>query len=154
MRATAFRGCKVFFWGAVALLFCLTAIAQNAAKPRRSADQVAIAFYKAYLSALKQGKEPIDDPHGFMQQFVANSLLNQITREIRAGGMESDYFIRAQDYEEDWENNVSASHPRIIESRASTIVTLGASAQTRQRLNLILTLDDGVWKIRRVSAAP
>jgi hypothetical protein len=126
-----------------------TALAQAPVKTSASPDAVAVEFYKWYLHGLSQNKEPVDD-EAAMSRYVSPSLVQSVKRMYASGHLDSDYFIRAQDYLEDWEANVVASHAAMEGARATTVVTLGATPKTFHRLTVTLTREGDGWKISKV----
>jgi hypothetical protein len=64
--------------------------------------------------------------------------------------LDEDYFIRAQDYLEDWASNIIVADVQIKCRTASAIVTLGATKESMQTLALNLVKEGDAWKISKV----
>lgn len=60
-------------------------------------------------------------------------------------GLDEDYFIKAQDYLEDWERTVVADKAVVDGGRALVVLQLGASSQSRRKFSITLTREGGVW---------
>ena len=146
-------------WPGAALLRVLLVVLSIAvactapAAAEADASVTARRFYGWYLAALAANREPLrDDPGGFSAR-VSASLMREIRQKLESpDGMEADYFIQAQDYAEDWIDHVAAAPAQGNAARAVVAVVLGVEPSTLQRLNVVLTKEDGAWKIRRVSA--
>ena len=64
---------------------------------------VAKQFYIWYVGALLADRDPIDQDHGTLEKYVAPTMLAAITRRMASSdGLDSDPFIQAQDYVDDW----------------------------------------------------
>ena len=114
-------------------------------------EQRAAAFYTYYLQALTQHRFPLDDPGGPIRQFVAAPLLTELTRKAGSpDGLGSDYFLRVQDWPDDWPAHVVAGKSVRNGPSAATVVTLGMGAG-RRSVRVTLVKEEGVWKIRRVA---
>src|SRR5262249_1274886 len=95
---------------------------------------------------------PLTDDRTKMASFVGRGLLRDLDRRLKSPeGFDEDYFIRAQDYLEDWPQNIVVSNVRTNSKTASALVTLGAIAESKQQLGLRLLTESGRWKISRVS---
>src|SRR5579883_3219429 len=91
-----------------------TAVNQAAQTP----EQVARDFYKWYLRALNQNKDPLKQRE-ILNRYVTARRLQEIRRQVRAGEYDADFFISAQDWDKDWEKNISVSDAKIQNGRAT-----------------------------------
>lgn len=126
--------------------------APSPAAPTIGADIVARDFYRWYVGLMAHDKEAGDDPRTYAR-YVATPLRARIQRQIDSpDGMDVDYFIKTQDYLDDWIAHVSATPARTQGATAQTIVTLGAGREAT-RLAVSLTREGGQWKIAAVKRA-
>jgi hypothetical protein len=108
-------------------------------------------FYHWYLEALAKSRDPLHDDRAKIEVYVSKGLLREIDRLSKsAEGLDEDYFIRAQDYLEDWANNIVVSDVQIKDRTASATVTLGATKESRHPLALNLIKEGDAWKITKV----
>ncbi|PAT00191.1 MAG: hypothetical protein BSR46_03850 [Candidatus Dactylopiibacterium carminicum] len=132
------------------LFVCTNSQAADGA-PGKVPEAVTIRFYDWYLQALTQNRDPIQDEPRMLEAFVTRALVAEIHRRMHdPDGLDSDYFIRAQDYLDEWLGNIATSSVRMQGQTATLRVTLGNSAATLHRLQVDLIIEDGHWKIRRV----
>lgn len=115
-------------------------------------DQVAISFYRWYLHEIDEGHIPIVQSQEQIKEYVSSTLLDALRPRKGAEGPDVDYFLKAQDTLDDWPSHVVASPPKVTGDIAHTIVTLGATPQSRHQLAVTLTKGGGKWRIQRVSA--
>jgi len=116
-------------------------------------EAVAVSFYKWYLGELATEKVPTDDLKGPIHAYLTAGLTKRLTSMLSGGDMESDYFLKAQDFLPDWKDNVKASPPIRHGTQASTTVTLGGNPDSIHRLSVKLVEVGGSWKIDSVDAA-
>jgi hypothetical protein len=118
--------------------------------------QVAQAFYGWYLQELCADRNPIDGSPQVLQQYLSSALQAEIQAKIHSpDGLESDYFIKAQDYLGSWCKVVSARLLREHGSQAIVLVVLGDPGPETWRLQVTLWREHGrAWRIRRVAKAP
>jgi hypothetical protein len=87
-----------------------------------------------------------------VKKYVSASLWKTL-QQTRGVERDADYFLKAQDTMEDWATNISASPAKMVDGSMRTIVTLGASTESKHRLALDMLREDGRWKIQRVTEA-
>ena len=118
----------------------------------KSADATAVEFYRWYVKQVNDGGSPFMKSPKQLKEYVSASLWKtlQLTRGVEK---DADYFLKAQDTLDDWGTNISASPAKVVDGSTRTIVTLGASADSKHRLALDMVREDGRWKIRLVKEA-
>jgi hypothetical protein len=144
---------------ALAILFFLMAIGLAQAETSASAqasntpEATVRRFYEWYLHALNQGEEPLSKHRAELSKFVTRRLMRSINRALkRPDGINADIFIDAQDWDKDWEKNISVSKATIKGDRATVNVTLkGGEAFGNKSLSVGLRKEGGVWKIDSVN---
>ena len=137
---------------ALAMLFLVTinlpmaetcVLAQTSVTPEATLRH----FYEWYLHALNQNDEPLERHQAELSKFVTQRLMTSLNRaRKRPDGIDADFFIDAQDFDETWEKNISTSRARIQGTRATASVTLkGTSFDDKLRVGL--RKEGGLWKI-------
>ena len=129
------------------LLVSAAALAQPAVL---EPEQAAEAFYRWYLAQVTQSREPLLDDRAKLRTYVAAPTVASIVRRMNsADGLDTDYFLQAQDIQDSWKGQVKAERISKTQLVAETFVTLG-EGQTHHVLNVQLRKEKGVWKISRV----
>jgi hypothetical protein len=123
--------------------------AQTPASPEVSVQR----FYSWYLHALNQNQNPLDKQQTELSKFITARLLMSLKRALkRPDGIDADFFIDAQDWDESWEKNISTSASTTQADRATVNVTLkGGEAFGTKRLKVGLRKESGAWKIDSVN---
>ena len=92
--------------GLILLANSLNSPAQEAATPEATVR----AFYGWYLHSLNQSQDPLKKPQAELSKFVTQRLIRSLNRALkRPDGIDADYFIDAQDWDEAWERNITTS---------------------------------------------
>lgn len=112
------------------------------------------AFYSWYLNAIASDHVPLKDNRRKMQSFVSAQLLDKIVRNMKNAEADEDYFTRAQDYFDDWKDNIAVSNMRDLGKAASVVVTLGNRKESQHALGVDLVKEGDSWKISHVGDAP
>ncbi|WP_445231056.1 DUF3828 domain-containing protein [Duganella rhizosphaerae] len=132
----------------VALFICWNHALANTSQP---AEQTVSAFYEWYLRSLAAGREPLSDDRKEISKYVSRSLVRELEKRMRSDeGMEEDYFIKAQDYLDDWERSVVVDKATVDGEKARAALQLGATGESRRRFSIALVREGGIWKIRSV----
>lgn len=117
-------------------------------------ERVVEEFYRWYASEVSEGRFPLKDSREAIGKSVSRDLQNELDRLMGIeNGLKSDYFLRAQDWPDDWRTAVNVAAAAVDGQSASTIVTLGGAESNRQRLKVRLRLESGGWRIIDVSGA-
>ena len=135
------------------LMFGLTVMPTFAqavmAKPQLP-DAMIHEFYHWYVHALNQNKEPLTSQRTVMRKYVTLRLIREIDRMAKGpDGLDGDYFIDAQDWDKDWEKNITVSYLVVKNTTATATVALTGKEMSRH-LQLTLKQEAGAWKIDRV----
>lgn len=132
------------------LFIAVQAVAANSS----SAEQTTSAFYKWYLHSLATGREPLSDDRKTVLKYVAPSLVREIEEKMRSDdGLEEDYFIKAQDYLDEWAPNVIVNKAVVRDGTALVALKLGTNGESVRRFSVTLISEGGTWKIQRVELA-
>jgi len=146
-----FRALVGFVFAALAA-HGLGAPAAQSAPPRVvEPSEVVSTFYRWYLRSLTQDRDPVTQDTATLRKYVAAALIGEIDKRLKSPeGLDSDYFLQAQDYLDDWEGNVSVAQLENTGTVATTVLTLGGKGQTAYRLKVTLKKEAGTWKIAKV----
>ncbi len=86
-----------------------------------------------------------------MKRFVTDRLRNEIDKMVKGpDGLDGDYFVDAQDFDNKWAKNIAVSNVKISGTKATADVVLTGSESMIKRLSLRLVNQGGAWKIDKV----
>jgi hypothetical protein len=129
-------------------------LAQTSTTPEETVRR----FYELYLQSLNKQEQPLEKQRAELNKFVTQRLMKSYDRASKSDtGINVDFFIEAQDWDDAWEKNISVSKARIQGSRATVTVmlkggTVGADNKTfDNKLKVGLRKEGGVWKIDTVN---
>ena len=106
------------------------------------------SFYSWYVTALVANRDP---KRAEMKRFATDRLLNEIDKMKKGpDGLNGDYFLDAQDFDEQWAKKISISNVKIEGAKASAHVLLDGPEGMRKKLVVQLINDAGSWKIDKV----
>ena len=145
------------FLGLLMLLLISGSLNPTPARTAQTPEQAATRFYKWYLQELNLQRDPRTERK--------TKLLGQLSRRlgkwlysIPDGEYGADYFIDAQDWDEEWADSITASRARIKGNEAQLSITLGVHKNGRQSagigkhvLRLKMVKEGGQWKIDRIN---
>lgn len=124
----------------------ITAFAQSTASP----EVVVRNFYEAYLNSLNQNEDPLTKRRTELSKLVTRRLMASLDR-ARKRGLDADYFLDAQDWDETWEKNITTSSLGIQGLRATINVVLKGDSFGEHKLRVDVRKEAGVWKIDSVN---
>jgi hypothetical protein len=127
----------------------------QAAEPSKAGPADTIrGFYHWYVSELIASRQP-EENRKEMARFVSEGLLNLIEKKKKGpDGLDGDYFLDAQDFDNLWAKNITVSNVRVSGRSATAEVLLTGRGEMRRQLKVSLTNDGAAWKIIRVWGAP
>ena len=142
------------FVALVALLTATALCSPAQAEPTKTStstpEESIRSFYKWYVTALIANRDPMKQP-AEMKRFATDRLLKEIEKKRKsADGLGSDYFLDAQDFDDQWAKKISVSNVDIQGAKATAHVLLDASPEMRRKLAVQLVNEAGSWKIDRV----
>jgi Protein of unknown function (DUF3828) len=130
----------------------LPAQEEPAARANATPEESIRSFYKWYVTALIANRDPLQQ-RAKMKQFATERLLKEIDKKKKsADGLGSDYFLDAQDFDDQWAKKISVSNVDIQGTKAKAHVLLDASPEMRRKLALELVNEGGAWKIDKVKS--
>jgi hypothetical protein len=139
---------------ALVLILLVSAVGRACWAQSSQPDAAARSFYAWYLQQIAGNRDPLTARDPQLRTYVSAPLLREIRQRIASpDGLDADYFIRAQDYLDEWLGKIATSDTHVQGTTATTIVTLGDTPESRHRLTVRLVREAGVWKIRRVQRA-
>ena len=126
----------------------------RAAEPSTANPSDAIrGFYHWYVNELIANRQPMENRKE-MKRFVSERLLALIDKMKKSrDGLDFDYFLDAQDFDNLWAKNVIVSNLKISGKSATADVLLAGKGEMRRQLKLSLVNDGVAWKIIRVQRA-
>ena len=125
--------------------------APRAAEPSTANPFDAIrSFYRWYVTALIANKQPMENRKE-MKRFVTERLLSEIDKMKKGpDGLDGDYFLDAQDFDNLWAKNITVADLRVSGKNASAEVLLAGKGEMRRKLKVNLVSDGTAWKIDKV----
>ena len=128
--------------------------ATRAAEPATANPSDAIrSFYRWYVNELIANRQPMENRKE-MKRFVSERLLDMIDKMKKSpDGLDFDYFLDAQDFDNLWAKNVTVSNLKVSGKSAKADVLLAGTGEMRRQLKLSLVNDGVAWKIIRVQRA-
>ena len=125
--------------------------ATGAAEPSTANPSDAIrGFYRWYVTALIANKQPMENRKE-MKRFVTERLLSEIDKMKKGpDGLDGDYFLDAQDFDNLWAKNIAVSDLKVSGKNASAEVLLAGKGEMRRKLKVNLVSDGTAWKIDKV----
>ena len=127
---------------------CLFAWPAQAKSP--APEHTAVQFYRWYMQSLAIDQDPLMQSPVQMSAFIEKGLMSDLRRRMNRKGLRADYFIQADEYMEDWTTDIKAVLPTVQGNKASVVIMLGATSETRRVLALTLVREAGDWKISMV----
>ncbi|MFZ1219906.1 MAG: DUF3828 domain-containing protein [Chthoniobacterales bacterium] len=140
------------FVAIIALTYCHSAPAAEPARSLSSNPAETIrGFYHWYVTELIANRDPMSNQKE-LKQFATARLLDEIGKMKRGPeGLNGDYFVDAQDFDNQWAKKISVSNVQINDKNATAEVMLkGATADMNRRLKVNLLLEGGTWKVDKV----
>ena len=140
------------------LVALLTAVALpipgGAAEPPKSStatpEESIRSFYKWYVTALLANRDPMKQ-RTEMKRFATDRLLKEIDKMKKGpDGLNGDYFLDAQDFDEQWAKKISVSNVKMEGAKAGAHVLLDGPEGMRKKLAVQLVNEGGAWKIDKV----
>lgn len=123
------------------------AYGQSVQAPELIADE----FYGWYLKTLASDEDPFAAKREKLATYVSKDLITEIARQINSvDGVSEDYFLKAQDYLDEWHSARRASKPVRHGAISILLITLGTKPENIRTVELSMILENGAWKIRRV----
>ena len=137
--------CLLAAWGSI--------VSAQPAKPVTvEPAEVTRQFYRWYLQSLAKDRDPVTKDRATLRTYVSAACIAEIDRLIKSpDGLEADYFIQAQDFQDDWANNISVKETARNAATASELVTLGPKGPSQQKVKVELKNEKGSWKISSVA---
>ncbi len=133
----------------VLLLFFVFALSfgVSAQTGRATPETTLKSFYSWYVSSIVQNNEPLTKQPTKLKTFITLRLYNEIKKIYDKGEYDADYFIDAQDYDDNWAKNIKVSNVTINNSKASANVLLTGKNNFDRKLKVTLIKQKSIWKI-------
>jgi len=139
-------------WAALLVSILIMIIPSSVSAQSTPGDTVR-AFYKWYVHALNRNvSEPLKSDKVTARKYVSASLLRRIEKAIASeDGLDADYFLSAQDFDKNWENNVVVGKVSINGATSTVNTVLPSKTMGDQKLKIRLKKEGGRWKIDKVN---
>lgn len=127
----------------------------SASRSRAAAtpEQVARNFYSWYVGALNRNMraDPLRKQRTTAKKYITARLYKEITDQMNTPeGVNVDYFLDAQDWDEDWARKITTTKVKQEGNDATVDVVLDGKQMPNYRLQLTLKREAGAWKIDTV----
>ena len=107
-------------------------------------------FYRWYVTELIANRNPMENGKE-LKRFATERLLKEIDRMKKGpDGLDGDYFVDAQDFDELWAKNISISAVQTNGDKCNAHVLLNGSKGMRKKLIVHLAKEGGIWKVDKV----
>lgn len=140
------------FIGLVIFFLILGSANFTRAQSVQSPEQATTVFYQWYLGELNRNKDPRSRQKTKLLRYLSKRLGKWIY-SIPDEEYGADYFISAQDFDENWVVNVSKA--KVVRNKANLKVLLarpkGKQSPFKRNLAIQLLKENGVWKIDKIS---
>jgi hypothetical protein len=149
---SAMKRIVLFVVVAIAATFCRATPAAEPAKSLSSNPTETLrGFYHWYVTELIANRDPMSNRTA-LKGFATARLLNTLASMKRGPeGLNGDYFLDAQDFDNQWAKKISVTDVKIEGKNATAEVMLkGATADMNRRLKVNLLLESGTWKVDKV----
>lgn len=140
----------------VVVIIAATLSRATAAEPAKALSsnptETLRGFYYWYVKELIANRDPMSN-RAALKSFATARLLNELGSMKRGPeGLNGDYFLDAQDFDDQWAKKISVSDVKINGKNASAEVMLkGKTADMNRRLKVDLVLEGGTWKVDKVA---
>src|SRR3954467_4362665 len=131
----------------IAVTLChLTSAAVPAKSLSSNPAETIRGFYHWYVTELIANRDPMSN-RAELKHFATARLLNELGKMKRGPeGLNGDYFVDAQDFDNQWAKKISVSDVKVNDKNATAEVMLkGATADMNRGLKLNLVLEAGTW---------
>ncbi|HYJ07332.1 MAG TPA: DUF3828 domain-containing protein [Chthoniobacterales bacterium] len=133
-----------------ATALCLPAQAESPKDSTATPEESIRSFYRWYVTALLANRDPMEQ-RAEMKRFATDRLLKEIDKMKKGpDGLNGDYFVDGQDFDEQWAKKILVSNVKIEGARATAHVLLDGPEGMRKKLVVQLVNDAGRWKIDKV----
>jgi hypothetical protein len=138
----------------IAIILTTFAVFTPTANAQASPEDALRSFYKWYLHEVVANHPPTRT--SAKVSAASSARLRTWFRSRTGREWDADYFIDAQDYDDDWATNIAVSKASVSGNRADMTVTLGpkksaANAIGQRELKIKMVKEAGGWKIDRVN---
>jgi hypothetical protein len=123
----------------------------HAAQPSTENPSDAIrSFYRWYVTELIANRNPMENRKE-LKRFATERLLREIDKMKKGpDGLDSDYFVDAQDFDNLWAKNITVSDLKVSGRNATAEVLLAGKGEMRRKLKVNLVSDGTAWKVDKV----
>jgi hypothetical protein len=131
----------------LALSFSFVIFCGLAASAQSTPQTTIKNFYLWYVGQIAKNKFPLAEQPTKMKQFITVRCYNENKRAYDRNEFDADYFIAAQDFDEQWATNLKISNLKITGSKATANVAFFGKNNFNHKLKLKLLKEKSGWKI-------
>jgi hypothetical protein len=129
----------------VGLVLAASALSSFAKDPLPE-ETATLQFYRWYMKELVARREPLDEGRKAIDQFIGKDLHRKLDAWAKAQSLDSDYFIKAQDFSDTWADNISVRATERIGNEATVVASL-QDRDLSTKVAVQLKKVNGHWKI-------
>ena len=134
----------------LAVALGLPAQAEPAKSSTATPEESIRSFYHWYVTALIANRDPMKQ-RAEMKRFATDRLLKEIDKMKKGpDGLNGDYFLDAQDFDDQWAKKIAVSNVKVEGAKAMAHVLLDGGEGMRKKLVVQLVNDADSWKIDKV----
>lgn len=132
------------------LVALISASAVSAAEPSSTPESAITGFYGWYVAELIANHNPMENRKE-LKRFATARLLKEIDKMKKGpDGLDGDYFVDAQDFDNLWAKNITVSDVKISGTTATAEVLLKGKDMSR-KLSVALAKEGTAWKVDKVT---
>jgi hypothetical protein len=132
------------------LLALLSATAVSAAEPSATPEAAITGFYRWYVAELIANHNPMENRKE-LRRFATARLLKEIDKMKKGpDGLDGDYFVDAQDFDNLWAKNITVSEVKVSGATATAEVFLKGKDMSK-KLTVALAREGTTWKVDKVT---
>jgi hypothetical protein len=132
------------------LIALVSASGVSAAEPSATPEAAITGFYRWYVAELIANHNPMENRKE-LKRFATARLLKEID-QMKKGpdGLDGDYFVDAQDFDNLWAKNITVSDVKVSGAKATAEVLLKGKDMSRN-LSVVVAKEGTAWKVDKVT---
>jgi Protein of unknown function (DUF3828) len=130
----------------------IVAVAQaSAIWPEKNPALAVRGFYSWYVGEVVSGARPLEKERQQMRKFVTDRLLNRIDKMPKGpGGLDSDFFLNAQEVDPEWGKNIAVSNSYVGKTMSKLGIILTGRKLGDRQFEVKMLFQEGAWKIDEI----
>ncbi|MEY2564136.1 MAG: hypothetical protein QOH88_2329 [Verrucomicrobiota bacterium] len=128
----------------------VSAPAVSAAETSATPEAAITGFYRWYVAELIANHNPMENRNE-LKRFATARLLKELGKMKKGPeGLNGDYFVDAQDFDNQWAKNITVSDVKVSGATATAEVLLKGKDMNR-KLTVALAKEGTIWKVDKVT---